>query len=182
MFFVRLTYALWAAAVTYLTVTAFGAKRDAQPHLVQSFGLMFGMIGAFVLPRWRPLRFVNFAPVNPVLSVMGVATMLFGMGWLVWGRQTLGSNWSQTVSAKEGGELITSGPYRFVRHPMYAGGILACLASALVVGGPFVFLALILTPLFVWRVSAEDELMLRQFPGEYPSYMQRTNRLIPLVW
>jgi protein-S-isoprenylcysteine O-methyltransferase len=127
-------------------------------------------------------RFVNFAPVNRALSVVGLAVCAAGMAVLVWARQTLGRNWSQTVSAKEGHELVTSGPYRFVRHPMYTGGFVACLASAVVAGGPFVFAALTLGPLFLWRVRAEDRLMTEQFPAEYPAYMARTKALIPFVW
>jgi hypothetical protein len=71
--------------------------------------------------------------------VVGVAACATGMAFLVWARQTPGKNWSQTVSAKQGHELVTSGAYRLAGHPMYAGGLLACLASAIVAGGPFVF-------------------------------------------
>jgi protein-S-isoprenylcysteine O-methyltransferase len=104
------------------------------------------------------------------------------MVFLIWARQTLGKNWSQTVAAKVDPELVTTGPYRLVRHPMYAGGLLACTASAVVAGGPFVFMTLILGPLFLWRVGAEDRLMTQQFPTEYPAYMRRTRRLIPFLW
>jgi protein-S-isoprenylcysteine O-methyltransferase Ste14 len=182
MLFVRITYALWVIQTVYLTITAFGAKRDTQVHLGQSFGLLFGLIAAGLLPRWKPLKFVNFAPVNPVVSVLGLLGTLAGMGTLVWARQTLGSNWSQTVSAKEDHELVTSGPYRLVRHPIYAGGLLASICSAVVSGGPFVFATLILGPLFLWRVGAEDRLMTQEFPEAYPAYIQRTRKLIPFIW
>jgi protein-S-isoprenylcysteine O-methyltransferase Ste14 len=65
---------------------------------------------------------------------------------------------------------------------MYAGGLFACIGSAIVVGGPFVFLLIVLTPLFLWRVGAEDKLMEQQFPNEYPAYKKRTKALIPFVW
>ena len=65
---------------------------------------------------------------------------------------------------------------------MYSGGLLACIGSAIVVGGPFVFLLILLTPLFLWRVGAEDTLMAKQFPNEYPDYLKRTKALIPFVW
>jgi protein-S-isoprenylcysteine O-methyltransferase Ste14 len=83
---------------------------------------------------------------------------------------------------KEGHGLVTSGPYRYVRHPMYTGGFIACLGSAIVCGGAFVFLLVILGSLFLWRVSAEDKLMAQQFPTEYPDYKKRTKALIPFVW
>lgn len=175
-------YGLWLALVVYLTVTAVGVKRDDKPHLGQSFALMFAMIAAFVAPHLAIFRFVEFAPVGAVPSGVGLIVCLAGMALLVWARQSLGKNWSQTVSAKQDHELITSGPYRLVRNPMYTGGILACIGSAIVAGGAFVFLLALLMPLFVWRVSAEDRLMARQFPDEYPDYRRRTKGLIPFVW
>ena len=60
--------------------------------------------------------------------------------------------------------------------------ILACFGSAIVAGGVFVFLLLVLTPLFLWRVRAEDELLARQFPQKFPAYKRRTKALIPFVW
>ncbi|HZS01434.1 MAG TPA: isoprenylcysteine carboxylmethyltransferase family protein [Chloroflexota bacterium] len=180
--FIWFVYALWLILIVYLTVAGLGAKRDTHPHLGQSFGLLFAMIAAFALPHVPILSFVNFAPVNPALSIVGLILCVAGMAVLVSARQHLGRNWSQTVSAKEGHELVTSGPYRYVRHPMYAGGLLACLGSAIVCGGPFVFLLAFLTPIFLWRVGAEDHLMEQQFPDAYPAYEQRTRALIPFLW
>jgi protein-S-isoprenylcysteine O-methyltransferase Ste14 len=157
-------------------------KRDTRTHLDQSLTLSGGLVLGFVLPRLRPFKFTNRPTAGPLLGLSGIAACLAGMGLLVWARQTLGKNWSQTVSPKQDHELIRNGPYRWLRHPMYAGGLLASIASAGVVGGPFVFLTVILGPLFVWRVRAEDRLMENQFPEEYPAYKQTTNALIPRVW
>jgi len=150
--------------------------------LLQSFGLLFAIIAAFLLPYLPIFHFVNFAPVNPVLSSVGLILNVAGMAFLVWARQRLGRNWSQTVSAKEEPELVTSGPYRYIRHPMYTGGFIACLGSAIVAGGAFVFLLLFLGAIFLWRVGAEDKLMEQQFPNEYPDYKKRTKAVIPFVW
>jgi len=149
---------------------------------LQSFGLLFAIIAAFLLPYLPIFHFVNFAPVNPVLSSVGLILNVAGMAFLVWARQRLGRNWSQTVSAKEEPELVTSGPYRYIRHPMYTGGFIACLGSAIVAGGAFVFLLLFLGAIFLWRVGAEDKLMEQQFPNEYPDYKKRTKAVIPFVW
>jgi protein-S-isoprenylcysteine O-methyltransferase Ste14 len=180
--FVRLIYAIWLILIVYLTVTAFAAKRDTDTHLGQSFVLAFALTAAFALPHLPIFSFVNFAPVNPALSSIGVMLCVAGGAVLVWARQTLGDNWSQTVSVKEGHELVTGGPYRCVRHPMYTGGLVACLGSAIVCGGGFVFLLVILGGLFLWRTGAEDKLMARQFPNEYPAYQKRTKKLVPYVY
>lgn len=149
---------------------------------MRSFGLLFAIIAAFLLPYLPIFHFVNFAPVNPVLSSIGLILDVAGLAFFVWARQRLGRNWSQTVSAKEGHELVTSGPYRYIRHPMYTGGFIACLGSAIVAGGAFVFLLVFLGAIFLWRVGAEDKLMEQQFPNEYPDYKKRTKAVIPFVW
>jgi protein-S-isoprenylcysteine O-methyltransferase Ste14 len=180
--FIWLVYACWIFLVAFLTVTAISVKPDTEGHPLQSFGLLIAIVAAFLLPRLPFFGFVNFAPVGPALSVVGLIVMAAGAVLLVWGRLRLGKNWSQTVSAKREHALVTSGPYRLVRHPMYAGGIVACIGSAIVAGGAFVFLLIILTPLFLWRVGAEDRLMARQFPNQYPEYRKRSWALIPFIY
>jgi protein-S-isoprenylcysteine O-methyltransferase Ste14 len=182
MVFIWFIYAAWLLLIVYLTVSAFGAKRDTEEHMPQRLGLMVAMIAAFLLPHLSAFRFVNFVPVNAVLSSIGAIITVAGMAILIWARQSLGSNWSQIVSTKQGHELVTSGPYRYVRHPMYTGGLLACIGSAIVVGDGFVFLLILLGSIFLWRVGAEDTLLARQFPDEFPDYARRTRALIPFLW
>ncbi len=176
-----LVYALWLIVIVYLTIAAIGVKRDTNGNPGQRIGIMFGMIAAVGLPFLPIFRFLNFTP-SPVVGSTGLTICIAGWIFFVWARQSLGRNWSGNVSIQEGQELITSGPYRYIRHPMYTGSIVACIGSAIVVGGPFVFLLFILTPIFLWRVGAEDKLMAQQFPKEYPEYKKRTTTLIPFVW
>ena len=182
MIFVWFVYVVWGLVVTYLTVAGARVKRNTQPHVGQSVGLTAALVVAFVLPHVPGLGFVNYAPVGTGLSLAGLVVFVIGIALFVIARRELGANWSQTVSAKQEPELVTSGLYRYVRHPMYAAGLLASIGSAVVVGGPFVFLVLFLTPIFLWRVGAEDRLMTEQFPRAYPAYKERTKGLIPYVW
>jgi protein-S-isoprenylcysteine O-methyltransferase Ste14 len=78
--------------------------------------------------------------------------------------------------------LVASGPYRYVRHPMYCGGFIAALGSAIISGGAWIFLLVFLGAIFLRRAGAEDKLMEEQFPNEYPDYKKRTRALIPFVW
>lgn len=64
---------------------------------------------------------------------------------------------------------------------MYSGGLVAGVGSAVVVGGPFVFLVVLLGAIFIRRAEAEDKLMAEQFPKEYPAYMKNTKKLIPFI-
>jgi protein-S-isoprenylcysteine O-methyltransferase Ste14 len=180
--FIWPSYGLWLGLAVYLTVAGFNANRDIRTPLVQSLGLAVAIVTAFLLPRMTVFRFVNFAPINPWVSSLGLAISVVGLIIFVWGRQSIGRNWSQGVSAKHDHQLVTGGPYRIVRNPMYSGGIIAGAGSALASGGGFVFLLVFLTAIFIWRVGAEDRLMQRQFPDEYPAYRKRTKALIPFVW
>jgi len=180
--FIWLIDGFWLILVGYLTISAIGVKPDTQRHSLQSVGLMLAIIAAFLLPHLPIFHFLNFAPVNPMVGGAGVILCAGGLVFLVWARSHLGRNWSQTVSTKKGHQLVTTGPYRYVRHPMYAGGLIACVGSVIVGGGAWIFLLVILGALFLWRVGAEDTLMAQQFPNEYPDYKRRTNALIPFVW
>jgi protein-S-isoprenylcysteine O-methyltransferase len=175
-------YLLWIILVLYLTVAAISSKGDSEEHPVQSYGLLFAIIVSFLLPHLPVFRFLNFAPVNPILNFTGVIICLTGMILNIWARQILGKNRSQAASAKIGHALVTSGPYRYVRHPMYSGGIVACLGSAIVMGGAWVFLLVILGGIFLWRTGVEDRIMEQQFPEEFPSYKKKTKALIPFIW
>lgn len=180
--FTWLVYAVWIAIIVYLTIRAIGIKADARGHWTQRFGLLFLIIVAFLLPHLSIFRFVNFAPVSLTLNLVGIIILAIGTWFFIWSREVLGKNWSQIVSAKKDHELIIAGPYAIVRNPMYTGGLVMVIGSAIVAGGPFVFLFVLLVVLFVWRINAEDKLMEQQFPQQYPEYKKRTKALIPFIW
>lgn len=105
-----------------------------------------------------------------------------GLALAIWARKHLGTNWSREPSVQAGHELVTSGPYRVVRHPIYTG-ILAAIFGLVLVGGTLwliMFGGMLL--MFVWRVKREEEFMMQLFPQQYPEYKKRTNALIPFVW
>src|SRR5262245_40751110 len=129
-----IVYSGWALLVLYLTAAGFKAKRDTEPDLGQSLGLLYALLLAFALPYVPLFSFVNYAPVGTALGTVGLAVFFVGMAFFVAARQELGRNWSQTVSPKQEQELVTAGPYHVVRHPMYAGGVVMCLGAAIVVG------------------------------------------------
>ncbi len=86
------------------------------------------------------------------------------------------------MSVQENAELATTGPYAYIRNPIYSGMLLAMLGSMLVAGLswliPFIFFAIY----FIYSAKAEEKLMLAQFPDTYPAYKKRTKMLIPFVY
>lgn len=100
-----------------------------------------------------------------------------------WARIHLGQYWSGTVALKEGHKLVTSGPYRLVRHPIYTGLFMAVLGSAAAAATveAFVSFAVMLAAYAVkWR--REEKLLLGEFGQEYRDYMTRTKALIPYLF
>jgi protein-S-isoprenylcysteine O-methyltransferase Ste14 len=113
----------------------------------------------------------------------GVGIAALGFGLLQWAQQTLGSNWSDTPRLLPGQQLVTAGPYRWVRHPIYTAFLLIMCAPLLlsanwIVGG----LWLGSTALAVWgRVKVEEALMLAQFGDRYREYKRATGSLVPFI-
>jgi protein-S-isoprenylcysteine O-methyltransferase Ste14 len=101
----------------------------------------------------------------------------------MWARIYLGRNWSGYVTYKEDQTLVTSGPYRYVRHPIYTSMILMFIGTILYYGSLFVSIFLIILTIdFVLRTKKEEKIMIRLFGEKYMDYMKRTKRLIPLVY
>jgi len=138
---------------------------------------------ALLLVCWRSGAFrTSPLPRNSATDVVGIALCVIGVSFAIWARWHLGTNWSATPSLKEEHELVTTGPYHFVRHPIYTGALLASLGTAMVVGSPGWIVFALLCVTFVYRVGAEEQLMEAAFPNDYRSYRQRTKALIPLLW
>lgn len=142
------------------------------------------LIGAAMLvaPQWLPAALTRRFLTGPELPALGTVLVFVGLAFALWARWHLGRNWSSAVVVKEGHSLIRSGPYRFVRHPIYSGMVLALFATALAIGEGRGFLGagLILFG-FVIKLWAEEERMRETFP-EYDDYARRTARLIPGVF
>jgi protein-S-isoprenylcysteine O-methyltransferase Ste14 len=104
-----------------------------------------------------------------------------GLGLAVWARVYLGRNWGMPMTEKEEPELVTSGPYRFVRHPIYSGILLGFAGSALATNGYWVIPFVACLFFFIYSARVEEGIMSSTFPTAYPSYCARTKMLIPFV-
>ena len=138
--------------------------------LLAKVGLFFSSLTIPLIPRSLVL--------NVVIAVFAVSGLIVAM----MARRTLAGNWSRAVSFKEAHELITTGLYRYVRHPIYTGVLLMVLATALFVGTLSAAIGFIIIVLGLWsKLRAEEELLTKHFPKEYPAYKDRTKALIPYV-
>jgi protein-S-isoprenylcysteine O-methyltransferase Ste14 len=180
--------ALWLAFAVYWGISALSAKRSLgiTPWWRQSL-LRGGLVVLIVLAlRFTParglLRAVHVYQANSILlGAIGAAIVLFGVGLAVYARIYIGRNWGMPMSRKEEPELVTSGPYAFVRHPIYTGIVLAMLGSAIGLSVLWGIMLIVFAPYFVYSARREEELMREQFPAQYPDYMRRTKMIVPFV-
>jgi protein-S-isoprenylcysteine O-methyltransferase Ste14 len=141
---------------------------------VAAFWLMFA---GDVSQGW--LRTRLYAP-EPWTQALGIALTAAGLAFAVWARAYLGRNWSGVVSVKVGHELVRSGPYRWVRHPIYSGMILAMLGTALVRHQMRGFIAVVLLYAgFTIKSRIEEQVMMATFGPEYAQYASSTGAILP---
>jgi protein-S-isoprenylcysteine O-methyltransferase Ste14 len=114
--------------------------------------------------------------------LIGVLLVAAGLGYTFWARVHLGANWSGTVTQKEHHELIRTGPYAYVRHPIYTGLLIALVGSAVVRGEPRALLGLaIIAYALVRKLRIEERFMHELFPREYARYRAEVPALVPLT-
>ena len=122
-----------------------------------------------------------FFQAHPPLELVGALCAVLGVAFAVWARVYLASNWGMPMTLRENPKLVTTGPYRYVRHPIYTGVILALFGSTVVSGTwwALIFIASV----FYFTVSAfqEERDLVEKFPDTYPAYKARTKMLIPFV-
>jgi protein-S-isoprenylcysteine O-methyltransferase Ste14 len=139
-----------------------------------------GMLGlvAFVIDPW--LMSWSALPLPDWLRWSGIGVGVLAGALLVWTFRSLGKNLTDTVVTRKQHTLVTSGPYRWVRHPFYVVVALSFVGNALAAANWFIFLSGALAlGLIVMRTRIEEEKLLERFGDEYRAYRQRTGRFFP---
>jgi protein-S-isoprenylcysteine O-methyltransferase Ste14 len=122
-------------------------------------------------------------PPAPLRSAVGDVLCVLGLLLALWARVTLGRNWSASVTFKKGHQLISTGPYALVRHPIYIAVLLMIVGTMIFIGRMkgIIVCAVAISGLWI-KLRAEERLMTTHFPTEYPAYKAQTKALIPFVF
>ena len=179
--------AMWLSWMVYWLIASRNVKVAVRRESVPSrlFHLVPLTIAVFLFGAQRvPIAFLGerFLPLAKWPFWSGLLLTAGGLLFSVWARLHLGRNWSGTVTIKKDHELITSGPYALVRHPIYTGLLLALLGSALALGDWRGILAFALAAGALWnKLRVEERWMRQQFGDAYLAYSQRVAALVPFV-
>jgi protein-S-isoprenylcysteine O-methyltransferase Ste14 len=119
---------------------------------------------------------------DPVLTGVGLALFFIGLAIAVWARLCIGRNWGTPMSRKDEPELVTTGPYRRVRHPIYTGLILAMLGTALATNLYWLIAVAVFGGFFVYSATREEAYLAGEFPDAYPAYKRSTKMLVPFIF
>ena len=177
--------AMWALWLLYWVAAAWHAKRTLKRESVLSRVLH---IGPLVLAAWMlnqpqlpwPWLVQRWLPWNAMSAALCVSLTAAGLALAVWARVHIGSNWSGTVTLKHDHALVRTGPYRWVRHPIYSGLLLAIAASGMARGDLRGLLALLIVWLALWRKwRLEERWMVECFGPAYRAYQEQVGAVVP---
>jgi protein-S-isoprenylcysteine O-methyltransferase Ste14 len=183
----RVILGLWVAWALYWFVSAMRVKTTVRREPLGSrfVYVVLGIIGGLLIAwpgrpgGWLVERLWSRSATS---YSIGLALLCAGLAFAVWARVVLGRNWSGLVTVKEEHELIRSGPYACVRHPIYTGLIAALLGTAVTIGTVRAFLGVaLIVGSFLRKTRTEERFMRETFPGEYERYSAEVPALIPFT-
>jgi protein-S-isoprenylcysteine O-methyltransferase Ste14 len=171
----------WVAFWIFWLAASVGVKAG-QARWARFAGIRVGIILVILLlVRARVLnRHVTIAN-DPWLQGIGLAIFILGLALAIWARVYLGRNWGMPMSRKVDPELVTTGPYHSIRHPIYSGIILAMIGTTIAVSLYWLAAVILTGAYFLYSAIVEERNMAQLFPSSYPQYKRSTKMLVPFI-
>lgn len=169
--------------MVYWVVSAFGVKRSVREYnwKTGAYIRLAAAAGIVLVLHFHP-AYASFADPGPILAVIGVLLAAAGIALCVWARRHLGRNWGMPMSNIQGAELITSGPYRLIRHPIYGGILLALFGTTLATSWSLLIVLAVVSVYFTYGALGEERRMIKLFPKDYPAYKTKSKMLVPFIF
>jgi hypothetical protein len=104
------------------------------------------------------------------------------LGFAIWARVHIGRNWGTPMTQKDEPELVTSGPYHLVRHPIYSGILVAGVGTAVALSWLWLTAVALAGIYFIYSATVEERYLTGQFPDTYPVYKRSTKMLVPFIF
>jgi protein-S-isoprenylcysteine O-methyltransferase Ste14 len=171
----------WAMFWIYWLVAAFSMKRGRVPWSRELPIRALVVVVVIVLVR---LGLFRHPGVDSDALRAAIGLVLFGVGvsFAVWARVQIGRNWGTPMSQKFEPELVTGGPYRLVRHPIYSGILFAGIGTAVALGWVWLVAVALAGGYFVYSALVEERYLSVQLPDAYPVYTRATKMFVPFMF
>jgi protein-S-isoprenylcysteine O-methyltransferase Ste14 len=179
---------IWIAFLVYWRIKAANTKttQRLEPAASGILRILTILIAVVLLSTTRipvPWLYRELWPAGFWPFWLGAAVTVAGLLFAIWARVHLGRNWSSSVTIKQGHELITSGPYAVVRHPIYTGILTGFLGTVIALSQVRGLIAFVLIFLILWlKLRREEQWMRSQFGETYATYAHKTAALVPYLF
>ena len=180
---VELVFAIgWAAFWLYWFVAARSRTRGRIAWSREVRIRVIVIAVAFVAARFGAFHGHLTHTEPPLRSTVGLALFAAGLLFAVWARIHIGRNWGTPMTQKQEPELVTSGPYHLVRHPIYSGILLAGVGTSVALGWRILVIFGLSAIYFIYAATVEEKFLTEQFPDAYPAYKRSSKMLVPFVF
>lgn len=180
---VELVFAVgWAAFWLYWLLAAFSMKRGRVQWGREARIRLVLFVVIVVLVRLGVFRGHHVATHDPWREIVGLVLFALGLAFAIWARLHIGRNWGTPMTQKVDPELVTSGPYRLVRHPIYSGILTAGIGTAVALSVFWLVPVALTGSYFIYGATVEERYLAEQFPDTYPAYKRSTKMLVPFVF
>jgi protein-S-isoprenylcysteine O-methyltransferase Ste14 len=183
--FAKVIFIIWIVFWIGWVIAALTSRRSTYSSIRRFVGfriIFFIIIVAF----FSSTHHNNFKGLqvthSDVIATIGFIVFIIGLLTAVWARLCLGKNWGMPMSQKQSPELVTSGPYNYIRHPIYTGILLGMFGTAVATSMYLMVIFVIFAIYFIYSAVTEEKLMTKEFPKVYPAYKARTKMLIPFIF
>jgi protein-S-isoprenylcysteine O-methyltransferase Ste14 len=178
---VELIFAVgWGAFWLYWLVAAFSVKRGRVPWSRELRIRAVIVVIVIVLIRFGVFRGHDLN-TNPWRAGLGLVLFALGLGFAVWARAHIGRNWGAPMTQKDEPELVTSGPYHLVRHPIYSGIVVGGVGTAVALSWTWLIAAVLAGVYFLYSATVEERYLTEHFPDTYPAYKRSTKMFVPFI-
>ena len=164
----------------YWLVAAFSVKRGRVPWSRELRIRVLIAVIVVILVRLGVFR-GHGLNTEPWRSAVGLGLFAIGLALAIWARVHIGRNWGTPMTQKDEPELVTSGPYHLVRHPIYSGILTAGVGTAVALSWLWLIAVGLAGVYFLYSAAVEERYLTEQFPDRYPTYKRSTKMLSPFI-
>ncbi len=178
---------VWALFWVYWFIKATDSKKNLSIGIKKGIGFRLGILILAVVTirlesnNLRNFNFTNLNDHNLAFEVIGLIVFISGLALAIWARAYLGRNWGMPMSEKHNPELITAGPYKYIRHPIYTGIITGFLGTAIAINISLLLIFFFASTYFIYSATKEEQYLARKFPKTFLKYKKTSKMLIPFI-